>query len=156
GVTSSPEQSCVREELRVKQLRVLPSGIELWQASSGIFFASRIPVVQSGQTVGYVLAGFRGSADLLARYNEIQSQTSEYYAQKQNLRALKRQMLLILLLFTALALFAVTWIALFLAKQVTVPIHGLAEGTREISAGNFEYQVPEHAQDELGLLIRSF
>jgi two-component system, NtrC family, nitrogen regulation sensor histidine kinase NtrY len=37
-----------------------------------------------------------------------------------------------------------------------VPIQALAEGTREISAGNFEYQVPEQPQDELGLLVRSF
>src|SRR6201997_4156332 len=65
-------------------------------------------------------------------------------------------MLLILAFFTILLLFSVTWLALFLAKQVTVPIQALAEGTREISAGNFEYQVPEQAQDELGVLVRSF
>ena len=65
-------------------------------------------------------------------------------------------MLLILLLFTVLLLFSVMWVALFLAKQVTVPIQALAEGTREISAGNFDYQVPEQAQDELGVLVRSF
>src|SRR5262249_54760516 len=68
----------------------------------------------------------------------------------------KLQMLLILLFFTVLVLSAVTWLALFLAKQVTVPIQALAEGTREVSSGNFEYQVPEQAQDELGLLVRSF
>ena len=65
-------------------------------------------------------------------------------------------MLLILLFFTMLLLFSVTWLALFLAKQVTVPIQALAEGTREISTGNFDYQVPEQQQDELGLLVRSF
>jgi PAS domain S-box-containing protein len=48
------------------------------------------------------------------------------------------------------------WVALFLAKQVTVPIQALAEGTREVSSGNFDYQVPEQAQDELGVLVRSF
>jgi PAS domain S-box-containing protein len=48
------------------------------------------------------------------------------------------------------------WVALFLAKQVTVPIQALAEGTREVSYGNFDYQVPEQAQDELGVLVRSF
>src|SRR5262249_28893441 len=68
----------------------------------------------------------------------------------------KLQLLLILLFFTVLVLSAVTWLALFLAKQVTVPIQALAEGTREISAGNFDYQVPEQTQDELGLLVRSF
>jgi PAS domain S-box-containing protein len=65
-------------------------------------------------------------------------------------------MLLILAFFTILLLFSVMWLALFLAKQVTVPIQALAEGTREVSAGNFDYQVPEQAQDELGVLVRSF
>jgi len=51
---------------------------------------------------------------------------------------------------------AVMWVALFLAKQVTIPIQALAEGTREVSSGNFDYQVPEQAQDELGILVRSF
>src|SRR5262249_45031495 len=68
----------------------------------------------------------------------------------------KLQMVLILFFFTVLVLSAVTWVALFLAKQVTVPIQALAEGTREVSEGNFEYQVREQAQDELGLLVRSF
>jgi len=35
-------------------------------------------------------------------------------------------------------------------------IEALAEGTREVSSGNFDYQVPEQAQDELGLLVKSF
>src|SRR5260370_8167525 len=48
------------------------------------------------------------------------------------------------------------WVVLFLAKQVTVPIHAPAEGTREVSSGSFDYQVPEQAQDELGVLVRSF
>ncbi|PWT92416.1 MAG: PAS domain-containing sensor histidine kinase, partial [Proteobacteria bacterium] len=139
-----------------KQIRVLPSGIEVWQAGSSTYLASRIPLVESGRTVGSILAGYRANPTFLARYADIQSQTNEYYAQKQNLRTLKRQMLLILLLFTTLAVFAVTWVALFLAKQVTVPIQALAEGTREVSAGNFDYQVPEQAQDELGVLVRSF
>src|SRR2546429_5799226 len=65
-------------------------------------------------------------------------------------------MLLILLLFTVLLLYAVMWVALFLAKQVTIPIQALAVGTREVSSGNFDYQVSEQAQDELGMLVRSF
>ena len=98
----------------------------------------------------------RTSPGIVPSLAAIQSQTREYYQAKQDLRALKRQMLLILLLFTVLLVFAVMWIALFLAKQVTVPIQALAEGTREVSTGNFEYQVPEQSQDELGLLVRSF
>src|SRR5205823_14172807 len=100
--------------------------------------------------------GFRTSPDVLERLTAIQSQTREYYQEKQDLRALKRQMLEILLLFTVLLLSAVMWVALYLAKQVTLPIQALAEGTREVSSGNFEYQVPEQTHDELGVLVRSF
>jgi PAS domain S-box-containing protein len=59
-------------------------------------------------------------------------------------------------LFTLLLLSSVLWLALYLAKQVTVPIQALAEGTREVSTGNFDYQVPEQTHDELGALVRSF
>jgi two-component system nitrogen regulation sensor histidine kinase NtrY len=135
---------------------VLPSGIEVWVAGGKNYIAARVPTVEEGQTVGYVVAGYLTSPDFLARIKTIETQTGEYNQEKQDLRALKRQMLLILLLFTVLLISAVMWVALFLAKQVTIPIQALAEGTREISAGNFDYQVPEQAQDELGVLVRSF
>jgi two-component system nitrogen regulation sensor histidine kinase NtrY len=137
-------------------LRTLPSGVEIWQAQGRNYLVARIPVLGVGQAPGYIAAGYRTSPDFLSRFTSIQTQMHEYETEKQNLRALKRQMLLILAFFTILLLFSVTWLALFLAKQVTVPIQALAEGTREVSAGNFEYQVPEQAQDELGVLVRSF
>jgi PAS domain S-box-containing protein len=137
-------------------LRTLPSGVEVWQAQGKNYLVARISTIDGGQTTGYVAAGYRTSPDFLNRFTLIQTQTREYEIEKQNLRALKRQMLLILAFFTILLLFSVMWIALFLAKQVTVPIQALAEGTREVSAGNFDYQVPEQVQDELGVLVRSF
>ena len=71
-------------------------------------------------------------------------------------RDLKWQLLLTLALFTVALLFALVWLALFLSKQVTVPIQALAEGTREVSRGNFEYRVEAETQDELGMLVQSF
>src|SRR5713226_227346 len=137
-------------------VRTLPSGVEVWQAQGKSYLVARVPTLASGKEAGYVAVGYRTSPDFLNRFTLIQTQTREYETEKQNLRALKRQMLLILAFFTILLLFSVTWLALFLAKQVTVPIQALAEGTREVSAGNFDYQVPEQAQDELGVLVRSF
>jgi two-component system, NtrC family, nitrogen regulation sensor histidine kinase NtrY len=129
------------------QVRAMPSGVEVWEAQGRNYVVARL---------GNVAAGYRTSQNFMARIAEIQKQMGEYEVEKQNLRALKRNLLLILALFTMVLLFSVMWIALFLAKQVTVPIQALAEGTREVSSGNFDYQVPEQAQDELGVLIRSF
>ncbi len=134
----------------------LPSGVEIWQAKDNSYFAARLPVTLPDHPQSTLIAGFRTSPDFLKRWTTIREQTQQYENVKQNLRAFKRQMLLILFFFTILVLSAATWVALFLAKQVTVPIQALAEGTREVSAGNFEYQVPEQPQDELGVLVRSF
>jgi two-component system nitrogen regulation sensor histidine kinase NtrY len=146
---------CQRAGVLGNPLRALPSGVEIWQAQGKNYLVARIPV-ELGKNSGYIAAGFGTNPDFFNRINLIQTKAREYETEKQNLRTLKRQMLLILAFFTILLLFSVTWLALFLAKQVTVPIQALAEGTREISAGNFDYQVPEQAQDELGVLVRSF
>src|SRR5438094_3152926 len=147
---------CVESNLPGKFLRSLLSGIEVWQAGDRNFFGARVQDFENGEPTGFTVAAYRTSPGVLTRLAAIESQTQEYYQAKQDLRALKRQMLIILLFFTVLLLSAVMWVALFLAKQVTVPIQALAEGTREVSSGNFDYQVPEQAQDELGILVRSF
>jgi PAS domain S-box-containing protein len=147
---------CVLPHVYGSLVRVLPSGLEVWEAHGKNYLAARVPIPDVEHAQGFVIAGYRTSPNFLSRFIYIQNQEREYEQERHDLRALKRQMLLILLLFTMLLFFAVMWVALFLAKQVTVPIHALAEGTREISAGNFDYQVPEQAQDELGMLVRSF
>ena len=136
--------------------RTLPSGVELWQSKNKSYFAARVPVALSPTEQGTLVAAYRTNPDFQRRLTVIENQTREYENVKQNLRALKQQMLLILFFFTVLVLSAAMWVALFLAKQVTVPIQALAEGTREVSSGNFDYQVPEQVQDELGVLVRSF
>ncbi len=147
---------CVQPDVPGTYLRTLASGVEVWSAGGRNYFATRVPASQVDEAGGSIVAGFRTSPDILPRLTAIESQTREYYEEKQDLRALKRLMLYILLLFTLLLFSAVLWVALFLAKQVTVPIQALAEGTREVSSGNFDYQVPEQAQDELGVLVHSF
>ncbi len=158
---------CIRPNVLGKQVRVLRSGIEIWEAAGFTYFAARISLpapssvspaagVAQSQAPAFLVTGLRTGPDFLQRLDTIQTQTAAYDAEKQSLRALKRQMVLILLFFTMLLLFSLMWIALFLSKQVTVPIQALAEGTREISSGNFDYAVPEQAHDELGVLARSF
>jgi len=134
----------------------LPSGVQIWLAGNASYFTASVPLQLKDHPKSVLIVGFRTSPNFLKHWTTIREQTLQYESLKQNLRALKRQMLLILFCFTIVVLSAVTWVALFLSKQVTVPIQALAEGTREVSAGNFDYQVPEQVQDELGLLVRSF
>ncbi len=132
-------------------VQTLPSGAEIWAAGGKLYMAGRAPV-----NGGALMVGRQLPEDFLSRYTAIQNQMLAYHQEGQRLRTLKTQMLLELLLFTLLLLLAATWFALFLSKQVTVPIQALAEATREVTAGNFDVHVQEQAQDELGILVRSF
>jgi two-component system nitrogen regulation sensor histidine kinase NtrY len=149
-------QICESVGVMGKPMKTLPSGVEIWEARGKDYLVARVPAFDKGQPVGTIAVGYLTSPNFLTRLTDIQSHRDEYDKEKQNLRALKRQMLLILCFFTMLLLFSLMWIATFLAKQVIVPIQALAEGTREVSSGNFDYQVAEQSQDELGILIRSF
>lgn len=131
--------------------RKFPHGAELWQASGKGYFAGHAPM--AGETLEVGRLAPSGFAAKLAR---IDAQTQAYWQQQEGLRSYKKQILLALSLFTVLVLFAVTWVALFLSKTVTVPIQALAEATGEISRGNFEHRVTAPAQDELGVLVNSF
>jgi two-component system, NtrC family, nitrogen regulation sensor histidine kinase NtrY len=132
-------------------IKPLPEGPEIWKADEQLYIAVSAPF--SGGKF-YVARTIR--SDFLDRYTEIQAQTATYEQQKQHLRAYKREILLVLLLVTLLLVFTTTWVALFLSKQVTVPIQGLAEATLQISRGNFDHRIKVQAQDELGTLVRSF
>src|SRR5215210_49014 len=73
--------------------------------------------------------------------------------QKDDLRA---SHLLIFLMVTLLILLASSWVGLYLARRVTVPIQALAEGTKRISGGDLSHRVDVEADDELGVLVESF
>ena len=132
-------------------VQTLPNGTEIWHTDNHLYVAGSAPLDSGRLYVARVLPN-----DFLSRYSEIQTQTATYARQKQGLRAYKRDVLLGLFLFTVILGFSTTWVALFLSKQVTVPIQALAEATREISRGNFDYRIDVKGQDELGMLVRSF
>lgn len=132
-------------------LRTLASGGELWKAEEGIFLAART-TIPSGQLV----VGRRMPPNFLEKYTVVEAQVAAYQQQTASLRTYRNMILLTLGLFTVLVLFSSMWFALFLSKQVTVPIEALAEGTREVARGNLGHQVDVAATDELGTLVSSF
>jgi two-component system nitrogen regulation sensor histidine kinase NtrY len=138
--TTSPERA-----------QTIQSGAQVWRVNGRLYLAGSAPLKN-----GTLYVAGRVPDDFLDRYTTIEAQTKTYLDQKQQLRAYKRNLLLILLLITLVPLFITTWFSLFLSKQVTVPIQGLAEATREISRGNFDHRIDVQAQDELGMLVRSF
>ena len=139
-------------KISVELSQTTPSGIEVWNVDGQLYLAGSAPRKNGGTLY---LARLLPD-DFSERYADIDSQTQTYAQQKQHLRTYKREILVALALITLLLIFSTTWVALFLSKQVTVPIQSLAEATREISRGNFDHRIEVQAQDELGTLVRSF
>ena len=69
---------------------------------------------------------------------------------------LKAGHLLSFLAVTLLILFFSSWVGLYLARRVTVPIQALADGTRRVALGDLDHRVEVAADDELGVLVESF
>src|SRR4030095_8013361 len=109
-----------------------------------------------GEIAGAVVVARYISPDLAGRTAAIDREFREYRNSLKDRPNLKRIYILLFAILTLLVTFAATWTGFYLARQITVPIQALAEGTREISAGNLDFRVTAEAGDEIGFLIQSF
>jgi len=70
--------------------------------------------------------------------------------------SLKEIFKLTLTLVLMLAMLSALAIAFVLSRRLSQPLTVLAEGTRTIADGNYSKMLPEHGQDELAVLVKSF
>lgn len=105
---------------------------------------------------GLVITAIPLPESFAASMNHIAESQRNYQALGSNRKALRRTYILLLLLITALVLFAATWLSLFISRLVTRPVAALAAATEELSQGHFSHRVAVAAADELGELVSSF
>lgn len=129
--------------------RIMASGTEIFAA------AQRVEATNSDE-LGTVALARALPLNIKAIADQIQTEAQHYDQLSRERKALQRMDLMILLLLTLIILFAATWFAMFLSKQVTVPVQALAQATHEVSRGNLEWQIPVRADGELESLIRLF
>ncbi len=108
------------------------------------------------QALGTLVVSTHVSERLEARVRGISQSFQEYKQLKLLKNPIKGIYILLFLLMTLIIVFSVTWFGLYLARGITVPIQLLAEGTREVAAGNLNYRVQVRADDEIGILVDSF
>jgi len=82
---------------------------------------------------------------------------SEQYGQIKLMKnPIKFNYVVTLSIITLLIIFLATWFGLALAKEITVPIQNLAEATHKITQGNLDINIGIEADDEIGVLVKSF
>ena len=148
---AGPELSGILERLGTEARQQSQTATE--HAGEQVYSVARTQLTDDS---GYLILGRPLEASLLKMKAEIESESANYAAIHRSRKAYRWQALLILLLVTTLVLLASTWLALFLAKEVTLPIQALAEATEQISRGNLSHRVVTPARDELATLVASF
>jgi two-component system nitrogen regulation sensor histidine kinase NtrY len=108
------------------------------------------------QVVGAVVVGTHVTERLESKVRGISQAFREYKQLKLLKNPIKGIYILLFLLMTLIVVFSFTWFGLYLARGITGPIEQLAEGTREVAAGNLAYKVQARADDEIGVLVDSF
>ena len=127
--------------------------------SSGHLASGIVPVregFETGPVLAAVAAGYTVGQEIAARTARISKITEQYLQQKAFRQETKRVYIVFFLLLTLLILFSASWLGMYLARQITVPLQKLVEGTREVASGNLDHRVEASAGDEIGQLILSF
>ncbi len=112
-------------------------------------------VIADGRTY-VVVSTLRVGSDLVSAIASVTDSYREYEQLKLFKNPLASGYTLTLAMITGLVIFGAIWIAFYIAKQIVVPIQKLAEGTRAIARGDYDFQIRKPADDELGYLVSSF
>ena len=105
---------------------------------------------------GIVVVGLPIPAGITATSVRLRNSADAYWILFRERRQIRALYMVLLLLTTGLALFAICWLALHLSKQVTRPIESLADAMEAIAAGDYAHRVQHSATEELGELVASF
>ena len=108
------------------------------------------------EIAGVVMVATHVTERLEAKVRAISQAFKDYKQLRLMKNPIKGSYILLFLLLTLIVVFSFTWFGLYLARGITDPIAELAEGTREVAAGNLRYKVHARADDEIGVLVDSF
>jgi two-component system nitrogen regulation sensor histidine kinase NtrY len=149
-------------DVNESQLRLGLSGRHVTtvrELSTGDLIEAITPVLSRGperRVLGAVVVGTHVAERLEQKIRGIEASFREYKQLKLLKNPIKGIYILLFLFMTLIVVFSFAWFGLYLARGITGPIAALAEGTREVAAGNLAYKVQARADDEIGVLVESF
>jgi two-component system, NtrC family, nitrogen regulation sensor histidine kinase NtrY len=91
-----------------------------------------------------------------ARIRELARAYDEYHQVRLLDDPIRASYLGVLILITLLIVFAASWMGIQLARQITVPVQLLAEGTEKVARGDLDVALDYRSDDEFGTLVTSF
>ncbi len=125
-------------------------------AGAGETVTAEAPVGAPSGGAASLTLSIRVPVDLAQTQRKIDGYLKAYDELTLNRKSARSFYLQLLFLLTLFILFIATWLALFLSRQISVPISALLAGAGEVRKGNLGHRVEVKAIDELATLVRSF
>ena len=94
--------------------------------------------------------------ELTQRAATISEHHENFHSLLGKIKRIKAIYILLLAAVTLLLIFSASWLALYVARGITIPIQALAEATDRVAQGDFGHPVAVVAEDELAVLVKSF
>lgn len=109
-----------------------------------------------GGKAGYLVMGEDMGEGFKARLEHIAKGTGEYKQLRSLKSHLKGMLYLTLTVLTSLIMLAIIWFAFRVAREITLPITALVNGTERLAKGEENVHIEDSSSDELGILVDSF
>jgi two-component system nitrogen regulation sensor histidine kinase NtrY len=135
------------------RLRGMGSGGE----DGGTFVGERYAAAWAPAPIGGAVAAVKLlSPAEVARNRSIKDAYAGYHQVRLLDDPIRASYVGILVLITLLIVFSASWMGIYLARRITVPVQLLAEGTGRVARGDLDASIDYRSDDEFGTLVDSF
>ncbi|MGE5343873.1 MAG: sensor histidine kinase [Candidatus Omnitrophota bacterium] len=103
-----------------------------------------------------VIIGMYFPEKYIQNLNKLSDMVKKYSQLKPIKDPVKTTYMLLFIFITILIIFSASWLGLYLAKGITVPIEKVVAAASEITRGNLDVRIDYQAKDEFSTLIKEF
>lgn len=131
------------------------SGSDEGDNPTSIFVIAAVPLANAAGP-GVLVVAREFPPELTQRAATISEQHENFHSMLGKIKRIKAIYILLLAAVALLLIFSASWLALYVARGITIPIQALAEATDRVARGDFARPVEVVAEDELAVLVKSF
>ena len=151
----------IEETLSIAEQHILEgaesfSGSDEGDSPTAIFVIAAVRLASGSSKPNVLVVARAFPPELTQRAATISEQHENFHSMLGKIKRIKAIYILLLAAVTLLLIFSASWLALYVARGITVPIQALAEATDRVAKGDFGRPVEVVAEDELAVLVKSF
>jgi two-component system nitrogen regulation sensor histidine kinase NtrY len=103
-----------------------------------------------------VIIGMHFPQKYIQNLNTLSTMVNKYSQLKTIKDPVKTTYMMLFIFITVLVIFSASWLGLYLARGITVPIEKVVSAASEITKGNLDVRIDYQAKDEFNILIKEF